>query len=34
MTKAQESQLWPIITLSGATKVIQYPVSAMSRTEA
>ena len=34
MTKAQESQLWPIITLSGATKVIQYLVSAMSRTEA
>ena len=32
MTKAQEGQLLPIITKSGA-KVIQYPVITISRTE-
>ena len=33
MKKAQEGQLLPIITKSGATRVIQYPVIAISRTE-
>ena len=32
MSKAQAGQLLPIITASGQTKFIQYPVSALSRT--
>ena len=34
MRRAQEGQLLPIIATSGQTKVIKYPVIAMSRTEA
>jgi hypothetical protein len=33
MMKAQQGELLPIITTTGATRLLRYPVAAISRTE-